>query len=280
MALVYTTIQHKFRKQHGLKVDEYTLADMVYHLSVKPDSDVPGWCYMSKNSMADELDLSRRTIINIINKLEKNGYLERHEVTKHLRTTKKWQKVYFIDGAKIAHPVQQAEKPGENSAHHVQNLPESSANSAPDGSANSAHNNNNIYNYINKSKSLSDTKASDVPSKHQFYFKIAFKFNELIIKNLQTRRAPTKKAEAAKYITWVDPIRLMMEQDKVTREMLLQAYQYLEGPNSTFWKPNILSTVSLRKNITQLLAQANNSSAPDEVKTKTETQKKLTNYDE
>jgi hypothetical protein len=278
MALVYTTIQHEFRKKHGLKIDEYTLTDMIYHLSVKPDSDVPGWCYMSKSTMSDELDLSRRTIINIINKLVKNGFLIRHEVTKHLKTTAKWQKVYFTPGAKFAHPVQRVEKDGEKIAHLVQNLPNNGAKVAQQPGAKVAHNNNTIYNYINNKRALSEIKISDVPSKHQFYFKIAKEFNELIIKNLDARRAPKKKQTAAKFITWVDPIRLMIEQDKVTREMLLEAYKYLKGPNSTFWKANILSTASLRKNITQLLAQANNSTAKVEVKD-TKTAEKLSKYD-
>lgn len=245
MALVYTTIQHPFRKKHGLTVIEYVLIDMVYLLSVKPDSDVPGWCYMSKQTMADEIGISRRTVINLINTNEENGFLERHQITKHLRTTKKWQKVYFTDGAKNAHPVQNDSGNG--------------ANSAPDGSANSAHNINNIYNNINKGL-LSEVNTSDIPSEFKFYFEVSLKFQELIKQNLAARNSPTKKVDDAKVKVWVEPVRLMIERDKVTREMLLQAYAYLNGPDSTFWKPNILSTANLRKNITQLLAQANNNS--------------------
>ena len=263
MGLIYTTIQHPFRKKHKLTVIEYVLIDMVYLLSVKPDSDVPGWCYMSKQTMATEIGISRRTVINLINTNEENGFLERHQITKHLRTTKKWQNVYFTDGAKSAHPVQSNSSNG--------------AGSAQDGSEKVAHNINNIYNNTNKGL-LSEINISDVPSVFEFYFTVALKFQELIKKNLAARNSPTEKVVKAKVKIWVEPVRLMIERDKVTREMLLQAYDYLNGPDSTFWKPNILSTVNLRKNIAQMLAQANNSEAPKS-STSTATSKKLKAHD-
>lgn len=50
----------------------------------------------------------------------------------------------------------------------------------------------------------------------------------------------------AKFKTYVEPIRLLMEIDKYKKEEIKIVYQFLKGQNSNFWKPNILSTTSLR----------------------------------
>lgn len=130
MGLVYTVIQHGFRKQKNLTNNDYVLCDMISFLTKKIDSKVPGWCYMSRETIADELGLSKRTVINMINDLIGKNLLEKHEITGHLRSTIEWEKVYYSHGAEIAHPVQE--------------MSNDSAKIAP----------NNIYNNKNISKDI------------------------------------------------------------------------------------------------------------------------------
>ena len=247
MALIYTTIQHAFRKKHGLTINQYTLADMVYHLSNNAASDVPGWCYMSKVEMASELDFSKPTVINLTKIMIEKGFIIKHPVTKHLKTSKKWQNVYFTDG--------------KESLPTVNNVGDDGKESLPDDGKESLPNNNNIYNNIHNIL-LSKIKISDVPQELEFCYKVALKFQDLIKKNLIARNSPVGKVEDAKFKNWVQPVQMMMKYDQVSREMLLSVYDYLKGPDSTFWKPTILSTSSLRNNITQMLAQANNKPEP------------------
>lgn len=76
MALNYTNIQHNFRKENNLSLNEYVLCDMIFYLSKKSDSKVPNWCYMSKETMAKEIGLSKQSIITLIKKLCDLKYID------------------------------------------------------------------------------------------------------------------------------------------------------------------------------------------------------------
>lgn len=89
------------------------------------------------------------------------------------------------------------------------------------------------------------------------YFKSAIAFQKLFIKNLKEKNSPTTQIENAKYKNFVDPIRLMFEKEKVTKNQLIEAYNYLNSAEGEFWKSNILSTVKLREKLPVLLAKKN-----------------------
>ena len=132
MALNYTNIQHNFRKENKLSLNEYVLCDMIFYLSKKSDSKVPNWCFMSKETMAKEIGLSKQSIITLIKKLCELGYIEKQEVTGFVKTTSIWELVYFTDG-KLSLPVEQ------NSFNF-------SKESLPHDGKESLPNNNNLYN--------------------------------------------------------------------------------------------------------------------------------------
>ena len=138
MALNYTNIQHNFRKENNLSLNEYVLCDMIFYLSKKSTSKVPNWCYMSKETMAKEIGLSKQSIITLIKKLCDLGYLEKQEVTGFVKTTPIWELVYFTDG-KVSLPlVQKVFNFGKES------LPNDGKESLPNN--NTYNNNNNIEN--------------------------------------------------------------------------------------------------------------------------------------
>lgn len=139
-----------------------------------------------------------------------------------------------------------------------------------------AVNDNDNDNVLNINNSLmSEIKISD--DKKVFYLKeqeislsdnekkhllIAEGFRKLFIKNLKEKKSPTKHQENAKYKSYVDPIRLILEKEEATEEQLRSAYNYLNSLEGEFWKANILSTDSLRKNIQKLLVKMNTVAAP------------------
>jgi hypothetical protein len=85
----YTVILHHPRKKLGMTINEYCLADTVHKLS-GTRSMVPGWCYASKEHLAESLGFSRRSIHNMINSLKGKSILEVQQATGYLRTTELW----------------------------------------------------------------------------------------------------------------------------------------------------------------------------------------------
>ena len=96
--------------------------------------------------------------------------------------------------------------------------------------------------------------TSEIPETHLGFYHWALKFQELFLKNLKNKGAPTKKIERASFQDCLGPIRLMLEKDGVSEEQLQLAYELLNSDE--FWKGIILDTKKLREKIGQLIAQA------------------------
>lgn len=109
--LNYTNIIHSVRLELGLDMNEYAVADAIYHLSNNPKSDYVGWCYASKTRLGSDLGLCERTVHTIIQNLLTKGLIEKHNETKHLRTTSLWySKVIVKDTAETAPTLQQVQE--------------------------------------------------------------------------------------------------------------------------------------------------------------------------
>lgn len=116
-------------------------------------------------------------------------------------------------------------------------------------------NNKNIRNKEYKNILMSELSASDVIPEHFEYLEIAKAFFELFRNNLQEAGASTVTLEKAKG-TWVDDIRLTIENDNYTVEDLREVWQFLRI--SAFWKKNILSTATLREKMSKLKLEIHN----------------------
>lgn len=99
----YTTIHHNSRKELGLSMVEYAIADLIYNLQNHTRSRLRGWCYASKPTMAALLGVSRRTVFNTIDALVKKEIAERNDKG-YLKTTDKWYKtaVLRLSSAEVA----------------------------------------------------------------------------------------------------------------------------------------------------------------------------------
>ncbi len=86
----YTLVLHKGRKELGITLNEYCLADSINKLSRNPRSPVLGWCYASKEHLAKSLGFSRQSIHSMINNLKKKQIVEVSAETDYLRTTAIW----------------------------------------------------------------------------------------------------------------------------------------------------------------------------------------------
>ena len=88
--LTYTTILHQARQKLNLSLNEYCIADTIYHLQNNPSSKVKGWCYASKKTIGGYIGLTEQSAHSIINSLMERGIIEKDEETRHLRTTNIW----------------------------------------------------------------------------------------------------------------------------------------------------------------------------------------------
>lgn len=87
---MYTTIIHPIRKALCLSVNEYCVLDAVYRLSQNVKYN--GWCIMSKKHLAEDLDLSERSIFDILETLVTKNLIEKNQFG-HLRTKDAWNEL-------------------------------------------------------------------------------------------------------------------------------------------------------------------------------------------
>lgn len=83
MSQFYTTIIHPVRKEFKLSCNEYCVLDTIMRMQ----NNESHWCYMSKETMAKDFDLSKQSVINIINSLIDKELVYKSPATKHLRVT-------------------------------------------------------------------------------------------------------------------------------------------------------------------------------------------------
>jgi hypothetical protein len=106
---------------------------------------------------------------------------------------------------------------------------------------------NNIY----KTSLLSSLKNEDVDNSE--YLEYAISFYELFKKNLTENNISTTRIEKATG-KWIDPIRLLLENDKYSTDDLRTVWKFLNSDD--FWKKNIMSTQKLREKFDRLLMDA------------------------
>lgn len=90
--MIFTTIIHDIRKYLSLTCNEYTVMDTVYQLS--NNTKFGGWCVRTKQDIADELDLSKQSIITIIKKLCTKGLIDKNEDGKKLKPSDYLRAIY------------------------------------------------------------------------------------------------------------------------------------------------------------------------------------------
>ena len=81
MSQFYTTIIHPIRKHFSLSCNDYCVLDTIMRMQ----NNESNWCYMSKDTMANDLDLSKQAVLNIITKLVDKDLIVKNPATKHLR---------------------------------------------------------------------------------------------------------------------------------------------------------------------------------------------------
>lgn len=190
--------------------------------------------------VSDENPISKDMIINAVFPNIKNALK---------RDLEKWerQQIQRVEAGKRSAELrkQNATKANERSTKSN----ERSISSTVNGNVNV---NDNVIN----NKLLSEIKISDLDPSLQEYAQIAKAFQELFIKNIKRTKGNTHHQDKAKFKSYVEPVRKLIEIDKYTVKQLLSIYHYLESDRGRFWWSNILSTTKLREHAQKLSIQA------------------------
>lgn len=85
----YIAIDLLALKQHKLSLEEWTLLENIYFMS----NNELGYCYASKETLRDIIQVSNGQIYKIITNLIENGFLIKNKQTGFIKVTQKWLEI-------------------------------------------------------------------------------------------------------------------------------------------------------------------------------------------
>ena len=89
--LSHTIVLHQARKKLGITLLEYCIADSIYHLSNNPKSQIPGWCYASKQTIGNFLGVDSQVVWRHLTLLIDKRIVEKNQDNRQfLKTTSLW----------------------------------------------------------------------------------------------------------------------------------------------------------------------------------------------
>ena len=106
-----------------------------------------------------------------------------------------------------------------------------------------------------KNSLMSDATHQDISERNKEFFEISKAWYQLFLANSESLGIRWQHLEKVKAETFINPIRLLIEQDKRTVEELRKVWNFLKIDD--FWKPNIQSTSKLREKFDQLITKSN-----------------------
>ena len=95
MKNLFTVVNHQARRNLGITIVEYCVADSIYHLSNNPNSRQKGWCYATQDHLADTLGVERKTILRAEKTLFEKEIIEKSGTKK--RTTDIWYQAAVLE---------------------------------------------------------------------------------------------------------------------------------------------------------------------------------------
>lgn len=140
----------------------------------------------------------------------------------------------------------------------------------------------------NKNILLSAVDKDLIPESEKQFYDIAISFQEMLIEKFTSQKLSCRNIENAKYVNWINDIRLMLETDNRSVDDIRQIWNFLKketiGEDNFAWFLNIQSMSKLRVQFEKVLnkakisqngtitrkQQATNSGIQDEIRRATE----------
>ncbi len=127
----YTTILHQPRIKAGLTCNQYVLASTIFHM--QNNTEMPGWCYATKDWFAEMLGVSKQSVINLINQLCELGFVQKNDNGRHLKVTKRWiNEIENFDFGKESLPNQKKQTVKKVYQNGKESLPNDGKESLPE----------------------------------------------------------------------------------------------------------------------------------------------------
>jgi len=225
--LIYNLVLHRARKKLNIKVNEYCIADSIYHLSHNPKSEIQGWCYASKETLGELLSITPQAVWGILKKLFEKKIIEKNkDDRRYLRTTQKWYDTVILMKLKMREQHKESlDIIKKDYEEHKESLDSKSNKHKETLDNKDIH----IYKYNNKDKKLAE-----------------------LLYNLIKERNPAwyNKPDWDK---WSEDIRKIREIDNRTPEQIEFVIRWCQ--NDEFWCKNILSPSKLRKQFNNLVVK-------------------------
>jgi len=109
---------------------------------------------------------------------------------------------------------------------------------------------------------MSEIEISEVPQEEKELFKNGLELYQVILNNAKQKKVPLKKVENVNYSSWINPLKLMIENEDFKLNHLKMIIKYLRNPDHEFWRKTILDTKGLRKNSSKILTEIISYSKP------------------
>jgi len=186
---------------------------------------------MSKQDMADSMDLTRQAVIEIVQRLELKGIIERN-VTDGLRTLPVWSET--VDWCKESLQV------GADCKESLQDCKESLQVGVKKDDSKCKDSLHNIYKQVDRNKEI---------DKESSFFLLSQFLKEKINKNY-----PKIILNDSQLIKWSRDFRLMIEKDGRNMEEIKKVITWVHE-DSDFWYKNILSASKLREKFGRLYGE-------------------------
>ena len=138
---------------------------MVYRLSAYNGSNIPGWCYASKQWFADTIGISKPGVHKILNRLIEKNLIEKDPNTSYLRSTSVWYDT-----------VEKLNEDSKQSIPPVNKVSSDSKQSILEGSKQSIHYNNNIDS--NKETNIYNTLNNFIQERERVVRELEPKFKD------------------------------------------------------------------------------------------------------
>ena len=215
--LLYNLVLHKARKKLGIRVNEYCIADSIYHLSHNPRSLIQGWCYASKEFLGELLSITPQAVWGILKRLSEKGIIEKNkDDRRYLRTTQKWYDAVILMKLKMREE----------------------------------------YKETLDTRKLDDIKQKETlcSTPHQHKETLDNKDKELskLLYNLIREENPNWYIKPD-WNKWAEEIRKLREIDNRTYEQIEFIIRWCQ--QDEFWSKNILSPAKLRKQFNSLVVK-------------------------
>lgn len=203
----YIAIDLLALKENKLSLEEWTLLENIYFMS----NNNIGYCFASKETLRDIIQVSNGQIYKIITKLIENGFIVKNKQTGFLKVTQKWIKI--SSGDTLQKMENMSPKNGKAPLQKMETKKDNikKENKEDFSSSNQAENNStekeilpvDIINFYKKNITDENGKVKEIKSMNALYEHKDFLQEILVGLTNYSKKLPTKKEYTVSLLNFI-----------------------------------------------------------------------------